>query len=64
MGIFVNEKKPKGYDIWTHHLQSGKILLPPEVLLHLRTEGSEKIIGVHHDVNEGVEHAEERRVTA
>lgn len=46
-----------------YHLQSGQVLLPPEVFLVLRTHGGEHVVGVHHDVDEGVEQAEEGAVT-
>jgi len=45
-----------------HHLQGGQVLLPPEVLLVLWTHGREHVVGVHHDVDEGVEQAEEGAV--
>lgn len=35
-------------------MQVGDVFLPPQVLLHLGTEGREEVVGVHDDVNEGV----------
>jgi len=37
------------------HLESGQVLLPPEEWLHLWTHRCQKIIHVHHDVDEGVQ---------
>lgn len=47
-----------------NHLDGGEVLLPPQILLVLRTEGCEEVIAVHDDVDECVDHAEERRVSA
>jgi len=46
------------------HLQGGQILLPPEILLVLGTHGGHQIVGVHDDVDEGVEHTEEGAVSS
>lgn len=48
--------------LWSYHLQGGEILLPPEVLLELGSEGGEQVVRVHHDVDEGVEQSEEGAV--
>lgn len=42
----------------TYQLHSSKVLLPPEVLLILRPETGDKVIGVHDDVDERIDHAE------
>lgn len=47
-----------------HHLEHGQVLLPPQIFLHLRSHRGQHVIRVHHDVNAGVDEAEERRVTA
>lgn len=44
------------------HLQGGEVLLPPEVLLELGSEGGEQVVRVHHNVDEGVEQSEEGAV--
>lgn len=44
------------------HLQAGEVLLPPEVLLELGSEGREQVVRVHYDVYEGVEQSEEGTV--
>lgn len=46
------------------HLDGGDVFLPPDVLLVLGSEGREQIVGVHDDVDEGVEEAEEGGVAA
>lgn len=38
------------------------MLLPPQVLLILGAHGGQQVVRVHDDVNEGVEHSEERSV--
>lgn len=47
-----------------NHLDGGEVLLPPQILLVLGAEGREEVIPVHDDVDECVDHAEERRVSA
>ena len=42
------------------HLEGGEVLLPPEVGLHLGTEGGEEVVRVHQDVNHGVDETAER----
>lgn len=44
-------------------MQRGEVFLPPEVLLHLGTEGRQQVIRVHDDMHEGVQHTEECGVT-
>lgn len=46
------------------HLQHGEVLLPPEVALDLGSHRCQHVVGVHDDVDEGVQEAEEGRVTA
>lgn len=41
-----------------------EVALPPEVLLHVRSEGGEHVVGVHEDVDEGVDDAQESGVSA
>ena len=45
-----------------YHLQRRQMLLPPQVLLILGAHGGQQVVRVHDDVNEGVEHSEERSV--
>ncbi|CAN7998851.1 unnamed protein product, partial [Ixodes hexagonus] len=37
-------------------LEPGEVLLPPEVLLDTGSQGGQEVVGVHHDVDAGVEH--------
>lgn len=46
----------------THHLHHGQVLLPPEVLLHLGSHGGQHVVGVHDNMDEGVQETEEARV--
>lgn len=46
------------------HLERGQVLLPPQVLLELRSHCGEQVVRVHDDVHEGVQQAEERAVAA
>ena len=41
------------------HLHGGQVLLPPQVFLILRTHGSQKVVGIHDDMDGSVEHAKE-----
>ena len=43
----------------THQLQRGEVSLPPQVLLHVRAERSQEVVRIHHNVDEGVEQADE-----
>ena len=54
----------KGNRSKTYHLESGEILLPPNVLLILRAHRRDHVVEVHDDVDEGVEEGEEGRVAA
>ena len=47
-----------------YHLDSGEVLLPPQVLLVLRSQRRHQVVRIHDDVHERVEEAEERGVTA
>lgn len=47
-----------------YHLQVGDVLLPPQILLHLRSEGGEEVVGVHDDVHERVDPANEGAMSA
>ena len=47
-----------------NHLKGGEVSLPPQVLLHLGSERCEEIVGVHDDVDQGVEGAAEGLVAS
>lgn len=47
-----------------YHLEHSQVFLPPEVLLHLRTNSGQHVVRVHDDVHERVEQPEESAVTA
>lgn len=47
-----------------YHLEGGQILLPPDEPLVPRSKGSDQVIRIHYDVNEGVAQAEERAVSS
>jgi len=49
--------------IITHHLQTGDVLFPPQVLLNARPQCSQQVIRVHDYVHEGVDQTEESAVT-
>lgn len=46
-----------------YHLQGGDVLLPPDVLLEAGSHGSQHVVGVHDDVHEGVDDADERAMS-
>ena len=46
------------------HLEGGHVLLPPDVLLVLRSHRGQHVVGVHEDVDESVEQAEESCMAA
>lgn len=46
------------------HLQRSQVLLPPEVLLELRSHRGEQVVRVHDDVHKGIKQAEEGAVAA
>lgn len=39
----------------THHLHVGDVLLPPQILLELRSHGRQQVVRVHDDVHERVD---------
>lgn len=45
-------------------MQPGQILLPPQVLLVLRTHGGHHVVEVHDDVHERVEHTDQDSLLA
>ena len=45
----------------THQLQGREVTFPPQVLLHVRSDGSQGVVRVHDDVNEAVAHPVEER---
>lgn len=47
-----------------HHLQTGQILLPPQVFLDFGSQSGQQVVRVHDDVHESVQQTEERTVTA
>jgi len=47
-----------------YDLYNSQVLFPPEILLHMRPECGQHVVGVHEDVNEGVDDAKESRMTA
>lgn len=48
----------------TYHLDSGQVLLPPQVLVILGPKCCQEVVAVHDDVDEGVQKTEESGVTA
>lgn len=42
-----------------HQLQRCQVFLPPQVLLHVRADGRQPVVRVHHNVDEGVDQADE-----
>ena len=46
------------------HLERGQILLPPEVLLHLRPQGGQQVVKVHDRVDAGVKEGAESALAA
>lgn len=47
-----------------HHLQTGQILLPPQVFLDFGSQSGQQVVRVHDNVYESVQQTEERTVTA
>ena len=47
-----------------NHLEGGEVSLPPQVLLHLGSESRDEVVGVHDDVDQGVDGASEGLVAA
>lgn len=48
---------------FTYHLQSSKVLFPPEIFPHMRAHRWEHVVTVHDYMHEGIEQAEERGMT-
>lgn len=46
-----------------YNLHDGQVFFPPKILLHMRPERGQHVVGVHKDVDEGVDDAKESRVT-
>lgn len=46
----------------TYHLECGEVLLPPDELLVLGSEGGHHVVEVHHNMYKRVKHREERTV--
>lgn len=44
-----------------HQLQGREVFFPPQILLHVGADGRQAVVGVHDDVNEGVQQADEER---
>lgn len=44
-------------------LHLGQVLLPPEILLHLRTQSCQEVVEVHHSVDSHVQETAESCVT-
>lgn len=51
-----------------HHklnqLNHSEILFPPKVLLHMRSKCSQAIIGIHYNVDNGIDESKESRMSA
>ena len=65
--VAVDEEQLERVDHHHHeldHLEDGQVLLPPEVRLQPRAHRCQQVVRVHHDVDERVQEAEERAVTA
>lgn len=50
------------YNIITYHLDYSQVFLPPQVFLHLWSNGGQHVVRVHNDVYKCVEETEERAV--
>ena len=53
--IYLEVYEESQHDEELYYLQRGEILLPPEVLLDLGTQGGQEVVAVHHDVDAAVE---------
>lgn len=42
-----------------HQLQGCEVFFPPQILLHVGADGSQAVVGIHEDVDEGVQQADE-----
>lgn len=47
-----------------HQLQGGQVLLPPQILLHVRANGSQAIVRVHDNMDERVNKTNEERLSS
>lgn len=47
----------------TYDLQDSDVLLPPQVFLYFRSHGGQQVVGIHNDVDEGVDESEQGSVT-
>lgn len=56
--IFCNTNRAKNSN--THHLNNGEVFLPPEVLLHLRSQSCQAVVTVHEDVDGRVDGCTEK----
>jgi len=64
--IAVDEQQLEGVDHYgqeLHHLQSGQILLPPQVFLDVGSQRGQQVVRIHDDMHERVEQTEERTMT-
>lgn len=48
----------------TYDLQNGNVLLPPQILLHFGSHRREQIVGIHNDVYERVDEAQQGAMAA
>lgn len=65
--VALGEQQLEGVGHHEHeldHLEGGQVLFPPQEPLVSGAEGGDQVIGVHDDVDEGVEEAEEGGVAA
>lgn len=60
--LFMEELAQKESFCCTYQLKLGEVPLPPEVLLHLGSETSQEVVGVHDDVDKVVEQNRRRRL--
>jgi len=47
-----------------NQLQLRQITFPPQILLNFRTKGREEVVGVHDDMNKGVNHTLEEHLSS
>lgn len=47
----------------TYHLEGSQVLLPPDVFAHNGTHRSQHVVGIHDNMDEGVEKAKEGGVS-
>lgn len=46
-------------ELFSYDLQSGEVLLPPEVGSYSLAKGSQEVVGIHDNVDEGVHESQE-----